>query len=835
MAACCREWSVQEVGDWLAAADLGHLRDAFRFNRVDGATLLALERDDLRDELGIEALADRKALWQHVQALQAANPEPPPPGSDAGTDIEAPVPAGSMSSSISVPSPGLPPASQHADPSLLLSPQFALRPAPVPLRRAVAVPAVDTPRGNGIARSVSSYSARSHGSSQCHPGLQTQSGPAMPPPSPGLSWETTTADFTWTRHTGSESPTSSAACSTDVGSDFELTLGGPRSRASSGGPGSRASDGGVRHRPPHRLRLQAAAALPEALARQAAQTLCRALVSLTGDTTPAAFASLLRVSQPLTERVLSSLLIGLGPACAGRDEELAAAKPTAVLPAAAVTLLRAYGVTTAVAGDLTLSVASAALRQPACALDRFVRDALRVCEGVSVPPKGGALSERDWEVVVQLLQLAQALPAAEAAAAAVATRSSAGTEKPAKSSKRQRLRLSLPAMTPEQRARAERAAGLVRAMAAPSPSVTGIARMLRHHGALLECMLTTLLRNLAPDRPAPAADAPLSSAAKALLRSYGVSFDERATAAESAPLTLAVAVDALRRCRGVDYLVRDALRVCEGIEPPERSSAPLSDADLATFVSIYGLTEPLLALAEAAASRSPASLSSSSPPQHLPPPTVPPPQPHPPQPRQAAAPQPAAGEPELRIGDEVGILAEVAVVKAIIAEIPRLGWQDDMERYCGTTGRVKRFDARDRKAGKVQVQHADLVQWTWPTAAVTIRSRAPQEAGVMHRLVCPDAMSWRVHAAPAEDAPVTHTGVVAGSEVQVTGRSGGWLSIAGGGWVIERSGAGGWRPLSRMSDRSPPPSPTPSRRTSAAGASGSAAAAAAAAVQGGGV
>eukprot|EP00659_Diplonema_papillatum_P007667 gene7667-11760_t len=62
-------WSVDRVCSWLADNGLSHLDSCFRRNRVDGRALMSLTKGDLKDELCIEALGDRKALWDRLEIL----------------------------------------------------------------------------------------------------------------------------------------------------------------------------------------------------------------------------------------------------------------------------------------------------------------------------------------------------------------------------------------------------------------------------------------------------------------------------------------------------------------------------------------------------------------------------------------------------------------------------------------------------------------------------------------------------------------------------------------------------------------------------------------------
>ncbi|KAJ9473173.1 hypothetical protein DIPPA_23761 [Diplonema papillatum] len=64
------KWSVDDVCCWLGESGLSHLQGVMSKNKVDGSTLMSLTKTDLKEELGIDALKDRKDLWAKVEEVQ---------------------------------------------------------------------------------------------------------------------------------------------------------------------------------------------------------------------------------------------------------------------------------------------------------------------------------------------------------------------------------------------------------------------------------------------------------------------------------------------------------------------------------------------------------------------------------------------------------------------------------------------------------------------------------------------------------------------------------------------------------------------------------------------
>ncbi len=64
-----RAWSVEDVGEWLSSLALGQYRESFADAAVDGAFLLDLNDEDLRNTLGIDHALHRKKILNSVQRL----------------------------------------------------------------------------------------------------------------------------------------------------------------------------------------------------------------------------------------------------------------------------------------------------------------------------------------------------------------------------------------------------------------------------------------------------------------------------------------------------------------------------------------------------------------------------------------------------------------------------------------------------------------------------------------------------------------------------------------------------------------------------------------------
>eukprot|EP01012_Entosiphon_sulcatum_P049172 TRINITY_DN67778_c0_g1_i1.p1 TRINITY_DN67778_c0_g1~~TRINITY_DN67778_c0_g1_i1.p1 ORF type:complete len:225 (-),score=42.00 TRINITY_DN67778_c0_g1_i1:47-721(-) len=66
-----QDWTIERVLVWLDSVGLGEYRSTFKQNGVDGSTLFGLTKQDLKDELDIAKLPDRKRLWDELEELKA--------------------------------------------------------------------------------------------------------------------------------------------------------------------------------------------------------------------------------------------------------------------------------------------------------------------------------------------------------------------------------------------------------------------------------------------------------------------------------------------------------------------------------------------------------------------------------------------------------------------------------------------------------------------------------------------------------------------------------------------------------------------------------------------
>eukprot|EP01006_Ploeotia_vitrea_P054468 TRINITY_DN67889_c5_g1_i1.p1 TRINITY_DN67889_c5_g1~~TRINITY_DN67889_c5_g1_i1.p1 ORF type:complete len:566 (-),score=95.70 TRINITY_DN67889_c5_g1_i1:211-1908(-) len=64
------KWSVEEVGDWVREKGLGDYSRNFVNNGVDGRSLLNITKLDLKEELHITILQDRKDIWAAILSLK---------------------------------------------------------------------------------------------------------------------------------------------------------------------------------------------------------------------------------------------------------------------------------------------------------------------------------------------------------------------------------------------------------------------------------------------------------------------------------------------------------------------------------------------------------------------------------------------------------------------------------------------------------------------------------------------------------------------------------------------------------------------------------------------
>jgi SAM domain (Sterile alpha motif) len=64
------DWDVTRVEMWLTDTHLPHLIPLFAKNEVDGITLINLTQEELREEVGIRSLGERKKVYENIQKLK---------------------------------------------------------------------------------------------------------------------------------------------------------------------------------------------------------------------------------------------------------------------------------------------------------------------------------------------------------------------------------------------------------------------------------------------------------------------------------------------------------------------------------------------------------------------------------------------------------------------------------------------------------------------------------------------------------------------------------------------------------------------------------------------
>jgi hypothetical protein len=65
-----RQWTVEDVAEWLVRVGLGEHAETFRANKVDGECLQLLNNDLLKNDLNIAALGNRQRILRKVQTLK---------------------------------------------------------------------------------------------------------------------------------------------------------------------------------------------------------------------------------------------------------------------------------------------------------------------------------------------------------------------------------------------------------------------------------------------------------------------------------------------------------------------------------------------------------------------------------------------------------------------------------------------------------------------------------------------------------------------------------------------------------------------------------------------
>eukprot|EP00756_Hemistasia_phaeocysticola_P044266 Hpha_TRINITY_DN17894_c0_g1::TRINITY_DN17894_c0_g1_i1::g.177489::m.177489 len=470
----------------------------------------------------------------------------------------------------------------------------------------------------------------------------------------------------------------------------------------------------------------------EQLDPMAAVAVLRKLVK--GEASIQSIAAVVSAHVHLAERMLLRLLREIQPE--GPPPALESA-----LPPKAEKAVRAYGVT-----ELgSVSSAAASLCQGQKVL-KFVRDSWRVCDGLPSVSEDGGLSDTDLCTFVDVFDLA-----APIARLAAARGSNARPEK---------RRISAdPTLTLEAARPAVQSLNKLLAACKPNNIVQAALRAaMRQHQGLAEAVLLRVLVGLAPEgsrcaKLTSARDTMPGAGAK-MLKAYGVNSQPNET-------TIADAAEVLTQGKSLDRFIRDACRMATDLDP----AVPVSEPVVFHLVSVFRLQTSLSTLpcqgackacwellgggkmrtddeierivdagggprgaiggASTWAQQTLASVPRGGA-EHLKdlqelgalatPPAAAAAKPR----RPKSSGTDGGGEEEFPLDSDVLVLDDVARVKQMVSSARKLGWHDDMANYCGSRGRVKRYDARDRKYAKVQIMHDDLVTWTWPIAAVSI-------------------------------------------------------------------------------------------------------------------
>jgi hypothetical protein len=70
VAGIAADWSIGDVSAWLKQHRLNDIEVSFAENGVTGEVLLGLTKEDIRDELRVQNLRDRKLLWELLVSLR---------------------------------------------------------------------------------------------------------------------------------------------------------------------------------------------------------------------------------------------------------------------------------------------------------------------------------------------------------------------------------------------------------------------------------------------------------------------------------------------------------------------------------------------------------------------------------------------------------------------------------------------------------------------------------------------------------------------------------------------------------------------------------------------
>ena len=64
------DWTIEEVADWIAEIGFQQIRNIFVENYISGSELVELTNEELKEDLGVQALGARKAILREIKKLQ---------------------------------------------------------------------------------------------------------------------------------------------------------------------------------------------------------------------------------------------------------------------------------------------------------------------------------------------------------------------------------------------------------------------------------------------------------------------------------------------------------------------------------------------------------------------------------------------------------------------------------------------------------------------------------------------------------------------------------------------------------------------------------------------
>ena len=750
------DWSVGDVCAWAATCDLAHLEEVLRRNRVDGPALAVVTREEIRDELQVEAYLDRRRLWDAVLKLRTSTatassssagslPLPPLLASasttglgDDGADVESQL----SSSACATPA-----THSHADPSggwptPLLSPLEATGSSSFYSFAAAPLNA----SGSSLARASSSHAT------------------CEPPQSPGSNGLGRSLARSFSEQDAGGGGAAALSRS--------LSLGGRSSPTAGSADGSSQHSLSLRARRMHTLALNEENRVPSPQLELTVSHLTSLLqYQVTADSIGALLCAGPDVHLEMLVRVLARLIYGL----VGKRSPSRSVLEHDPLPTSALTLLRSYGYggsggeaagtpsagsEDAAGGGQQLRPAtllSAARAMQSLPLGRFVRDALRVCEGVgAVKGTRAPLTQQDVAAFVQVFSLRDLLLQLEAppppplpqAEPPAALKKQQRQQQQEASSGKTAASPSPTTTTTTTSASAVDADTLLASMRAaarldtPPDAASGV--------VTLDTLLCAVFRDLtAPASSMPSPHDPLPPSAAVMLGVYGLA-PGRTTSETAAGVLAAPPQDARR-------LVGDLLKVLQVRTHADLAALVAASASSSASARTTRPRPP--AGSAAAAGARPATVRGGGGGGGV---GVP----------------PTTGATPPQVGRRVRVKRCAEEVELHCRRNARIGWDVDMAAYVGAEGCVGKLAGG---GSRVRVVHDDGAVWTWP---VDVIEDAAAVADATAGNDCVDDVS---------DAAVV---VVAAATATAAGEDGAAERAAPGAswWGLRGRGGGGRQP-----------------------------------------